>query len=69
MIKILEISWLGIAIITSAIAVWQFFTEGATSAIFMLGITGIAFIMYSIRRKQRIRMDEQQKQQDTSKYH
>ena len=67
MIRILEISWLIIAFITAMIAVYQFFTEGWESAVWMLGITLIAVVMYNIRHRQRIRFEK--KDRDTAKYH
>ena len=67
MIKILEICWLIIAFITAIIAVYQFFVEGWQSAIWMLGITLIAYVMYNIRHRQRIRFEKQDR--DASKYH
>ncbi|HNQ61083.1 MAG TPA: hypothetical protein PKJ62_01745 [Bacteroidia bacterium] len=67
MIRILEISWLIIAFITAIIAIYQFFVEGWQSAIWMLGITLIAVVMYNIRHRQRIRFEKQDR--DAAKYH
>lgn len=67
MIRILEISWLIIALITTLIAIYQFFVEGWQSAIWMLGITLIAIVMYKIRHRQRIRFEQQER--DAAKYH
>ncbi len=67
MIRILEISWLIIASITAMIAVYQFFVEGWQSAIWMLGVTLIALVMYTIRHRQRIRFEQQER--DQAKYH
>ncbi|HNP47777.1 MAG TPA: hypothetical protein PKK99_04155 [Bacteroidia bacterium] len=69
MLRILEISWLIIALATGSISVYQFFTDGWQAAIWMLAITGIALLMYTVRKKQRIRMDQHQQEQDVSKYH
>ncbi len=67
MIRILEISWLIIALITAMIAIYQFFVEGWQSAIWMLGVTLIALVMYKVRHRQRIRFEKQD--HDAAKYH
>ncbi|REJ85296.1 MAG: hypothetical protein DWQ44_01185 [Bacteroidetes bacterium] len=67
MIRILEIAWLVIALITAIIAVYQFFAEGWQSCLWMFGVTMVALIMYMVRHKQRIRMEEHEK--DAAKYH
>lgn len=54
MLRILEMAWLFIALITCGISGYQYFAEGWVSAVWMLGVAVIAFIMYNIRRKQRI---------------
>ena len=69
MIRILEIAWLSIAILTAGIAVWQFFSEGPESAVFMLIGTAAASVMYFIRRRQRIRYDSYRKGDESGKYH
>jgi hypothetical protein len=57
MLKTLEIAWLCITLISIGIAVFQFFEEGWQSALWMLFVTLISFIMYTIRRKQRIKYE------------
>jgi hypothetical protein len=47
-------AWLAIALISCGISGFQYFAEGWVSAVWMLGVSVIAFVMYSIRRKQRI---------------
>jgi hypothetical protein len=72
MIKILEVAWLIITIVTLTTALWQFFDEGIQSAIWMLVVSAVAFAMYMIRKKQRIRNDMQQQQQhqeEAARYH
>jgi hypothetical protein len=72
MIRILEIAWLVITVITAATAVWQFFDEGIQSAMWMLVVSAVACGMYLIRKKQRIRNDlqqQQQQQEETARYH
>ena len=72
MIRILEIAWLVITLITSATAVWQLFDEGVQSAVWMFIVSAVAFLMYMIRRKQRIRMETQirrQQQDEAARYH
>lgn len=55
MLRTLEIAWLCITLASIGIAIFQFFQEGWQSAMWMLFVTLIAFIMYTIRRKQRIK--------------
>jgi hypothetical protein len=57
MLKTLEIAWLCITLISIGIAIFQFFEEGWQSALWMLFVTLISFIMYTIRRKQRIKYE------------
>lgn len=54
MLRILEMAWLFIALISCVISGYQYFAEGWVSAVWMLGISVISFVMYTIRRKQRI---------------
>ncbi len=72
MIRILEIAWLVITLVTAATAVWQFFDEGIQSAMWMLVVSAAAFAMYMVRKKQRIRNDlqhQEQQQEETARYH
>ena len=55
MLRTLEIAWLCITLITLGLAVYQFFKEGWESALSMLIFTLAAVVMFSIRRKQRIK--------------
>jgi hypothetical protein len=57
MLRTLEIAWLCITILSIGIAVFQFFREGWESALWMLFVTLVAFLMYTIRKKQRIKYD------------
>jgi membrane protein implicated in regulation of membrane protease activity len=71
MIRILEIAWLIITIITAGTAGWQLFDEGIQSALWMFVISAVAFAMYLVRRKQRISIynQEQHQQDDATRYH
>jgi hypothetical protein len=71
MIKILEIAWLVITLITALVAIVQLFQDGIQSALWMFIVSAVAFAMYMIRRKQRIRIElqQQQQQQETARYH
>jgi len=72
MIRILEVAWLVITLVTAATAVWQFFDEGIQSALWMLVVSAVAFAMYMIRKKQRIRNDlqhQQHQQEEAARYH
>jgi Ca2+/Na+ antiporter len=57
MLRTLEIAWLCITILSIGIAIFQFFREGWQSALWMLFVTLVAFLMYTIRKKQRIKYD------------
>jgi hypothetical protein len=57
MLRTLEIAWLCITILSLGIAVFQYFKEGWESAVWMLGVTIVAVLMFSIRRRQRIRYE------------
>lgn len=71
MLRILELAWLGIALISAGIASYQFINEGSESAIWMLFVTVVAGIMYSIRHRQRIRFEAEQRapRDEDSRYH
>ncbi|MBK6444852.1 MAG: hypothetical protein IPG90_01560 [Bacteroidetes bacterium] len=69
MLRILEISWLLISVATGTISAYQFVTDGWQAAIWMLAITGVALLMYTVRKKQRVRMEQHQREQDGTKYH
>ncbi len=58
MLRTLEIAWLCITVLSLMIAVYQFFKEGWESALWMLFVTLIAVVMYTIRKKQRIRYEQ-----------
>ena len=69
MLRVLEISWLCVAIGTFCAALYQFFTGEESWWFLMIG-TAIATGMFVIRRKQRIKMSQyRQKQEETAKYH
>ena len=69
-LRTLEIAWLCIAIFTFCTAMYQYFSEGLTAALFMLGGTVIAFLLYLMRKRQRIRMERLENKEDTSvNYH
>jgi uncharacterized membrane protein len=54
MLRILEMLWLAIALISGAVSAYQFFAQGWLSAVWMLVVTTISIIMYATRRRQRI---------------
>jgi hypothetical protein len=58
MLRTLEIAWLCITVLSLVIAIYQFFKEGWESALWMLFVTLIAVVMYTIRRKQRMRYEQ-----------
>jgi len=64
MLKALEIAWLCIAIFTLGVAGWQFMTDDASSAVFMLVGTAIATAMFLIRRRQRRNFDKYRQEKE-----
>ena len=66
MLKILETAWAGISVVTMMIAVYKLFVDWQ-SAIWMFFITAIAMAMYTVRRKQRIRFEQDEREK--AKYH
>lgn len=59
MFRILEITWLSIAIVAIFIGAYKISTEGIQEGVYFLVITLVAGIMYGIRRRQRINMDKE----------
>jgi hypothetical protein len=57
MIRTLEIAWLCITLLSFCIAIFQFFKDGWQSALWMLFVSVVALVMFSIRRRQRIRFE------------
>ncbi len=66
MLRMLEISWLTVTLCGAGFAVFKWMDEGLPSATFVLFFTGIAFILYLIRRKQRIQQDRIKKNEGGS---
>lgn len=60
MLRILEISWLIIAILSVAMGTYKCITHGFDEAIFIFLISVVAVAFYFVRRKQRISMEKQQ---------
>ena len=58
-LRILEISWLIIAIGSLCAGVYKLISEGFNQAVFIFAISIIAFVFFMIRRKQRIAMEKQ----------
>ena len=72
MIRILEVAWFVITLITAIVAGVQLVQDGIQSAVWMFVVSAVAFTMYLVRKKQRIRMEEQtqqQRQDETTRYH
>jgi hypothetical protein len=57
-IRILELSWLIIAIAGVVFGTFKFYTEGWDEAIYFYIFTLVAGIFYYIRRRQRIKMEQ-----------
>ena len=70
MLRILELAWMAIAIVTGLVTLYLLITQQFSEAIFMIICSTIAGVMYFVRRKQRIRYDSlRSKEQDESLYH
>lgn len=54
MLRILEMSWLALSLISCVIAGYQLFADGWMSALWMAGVTAFSVVMYLVRRRQRI---------------
>jgi hypothetical protein len=57
MLRTLEIAWLCITLISLAGTVYKLFNEGWEDAVWLSFVTLVAFVMFTIRRKQRIRYE------------
>jgi uncharacterized membrane protein YfcA len=70
MLRILEIAWMVIAMTTGLVAGYLMLIKQFSESIFMIICTTIALVMYTVRRRQRIRYDlHTRKQEDDSRYH
>ncbi|HET6243464.1 MAG: hypothetical protein H0V01_07955 [Bacteroidetes bacterium] len=58
-IRILELAWLIIAIAGAVLGIYKFANEGLSEAIYFFIFTFVAAVFYYIRRKQRIRMEQE----------
>jgi hypothetical protein len=58
MLRILEMSWLIIAILGVIFGIYKCLTSGINEALFIFGISLIAVIFFVMRRKQRIGMEK-----------
>jgi hypothetical protein len=58
-LRILEISWLIIAIGALCAGTYKWFTSGLNQAVFIYAISIVATVFFIIRRKQRISMKRQ----------
>jgi hypothetical protein len=63
-IRILEIAWLVIAIGGIIIGTFMFYTKGWDEAVFFYIFTLVAAIFYYIRRRQRIKMEQESRPEE-----
>ena len=61
-LRILEISWLAFGVMGIGLAFYNLATEGFAAAAWPLLFTLIAAVFYTVRRKQRIAYEKQQKE-------
>lgn len=59
MLRTLEISWLIIVIVGIVLGLYKVFIQEYSTSIWIFVITGIAAVIYTIRRKQRIAFDRE----------
>ena len=59
MIRMLEISWLVLALVALVLSCYKLITDGLSDAIFFLVVTAGSFAMYFVRRRQRVRMNKE----------
>lgn len=59
MLRILEISWLVILLISILFGVYRWWTDGIEAAITLFIFTFISGVFYIIRRRQRIAMEQE----------
>ena len=59
MLRILEISWLLILLLSLFFGIYRWWMDGFESALWLLIFTFISGIFYMIRRKQRIAMERE----------
>jgi len=59
MVKILEILWLVIGIGSILVGTYETYSNGLDKAYMFLIVTVVAGIMYTIRRRQRIKQDQE----------
>ena len=70
MLRVLELAWMAVAIVTGLVTVYLLLTKQFSESIFMIICATIALVMYFVRRKQRIRYDvSRNKEEDESHYH
>ena len=55
MLRVLEIAWLSITIICFAGIIYKLFNEGWEEAIWLTLVSVFTFVMFIVRRRQRIR--------------
>ncbi|MFI5219746.1 MAG: hypothetical protein ACHQNT_09680 [Bacteroidia bacterium] len=58
MLRILEVSWLLVVVSGSAFGTYKAFVENFAESIYIFLITSVAFLMYLMKRKQRLNMEK-----------
>jgi hypothetical protein len=61
MLRILEISWLIILLVSITFGTWRWYTEGISSAVWFYFVSVISAIAYGVRRKQRLTVERELK--------
>ena len=65
-VRILEICWLIIAIAGIILGAYQFYVGNSEHAVYFYIFTAVAGIFYYLRRRQRLRLEEQEKKNNPS---
>ena len=63
MLRILEISWLVILLLSVSFGIYRWWAEGFECALWLFIFTFISTIFYIIRRRQRIAMEREAEQE------
>lgn len=63
MLRILEVSWLVILVVSMAFGTWRWYSEGISCALWFYFVTIIASIAYAVRRKQRLATEREMERQ------
>lgn len=61
MLRVLEISWFFLMLVSLTLGTWRWFEEGFSCAVWFYFVTLVTGIAYGVRRKQRIESERAEK--------